>query len=508
MKKKRYLMFAPVLLWLCLAVLLVRLESGVGSIQTMGDAVWYSLVTLTTVGYGDLYPVTAAGKVIGGIFVLMSTGFVTFLVCVVIASVTGQLLPSLRLCLRRGRCWYLFTDCSEGSRALMADLLGKDGRAVVVLTVPCEEELPEGVICLQRTVSELIALKGNSDCCVFCLTDDPHANYRKARSLADCGGEVYCYATYAPDCADEHLHLFDVDDNCARQYWNRNPLDRNEQTVVLIGFGSRAQRILERGLLVNVREVERPVHYHVFGDSYGFQCSRPALHEAVCVNGIETGKDSIFFHDTPWNSNAALLEQADRVIVCESDDGKTIAVLQELRRLFPVGGRVHVQLSYTLEEEATFGSGRELFTEELVMRRKLNRIAVGLHEIYCAGVSGAAAWSELSEFKRQSNISAADHLLTKIRVLLQDDSIREVTADTAARAYAAFRQTEDKTPLRRLEHNRWMRFHFLHNWRYGAVRNDALRMHPLLMPFEALCAEEQEKDDYPWELLEKLTEIL
>ncbi len=30
-------------------------------IRTFGDALWYSLVTLTTVGYGDLVPVTPLG---------------------------------------------------------------------------------------------------------------------------------------------------------------------------------------------------------------------------------------------------------------------------------------------------------------------------------------------------------------------------------------------------------------------------------------------------------------
>lgn len=44
-----------------------------GNIQNVGDAIWWAFVTITTVGYGDFYPVTAAGRVaavglmIGGI---------------------------------------------------------------------------------------------------------------------------------------------------------------------------------------------------------------------------------------------------------------------------------------------------------------------------------------------------------------------------------------------------------------------------------------------------------
>ncbi len=62
-----YTIGATVLLILitALAVLDAEQDDG-GNIRTFGEAVWWALVTLASVGYGDYYPVTAAGRTIAG----------------------------------------------------------------------------------------------------------------------------------------------------------------------------------------------------------------------------------------------------------------------------------------------------------------------------------------------------------------------------------------------------------------------------------------------------------
>jgi voltage-gated potassium channel len=55
------------------SIAMLQFEKDVNSnIKTAEDAIWWSYVTITTVGYGDKFPITTEGRIIGAI--LMTTG--------------------------------------------------------------------------------------------------------------------------------------------------------------------------------------------------------------------------------------------------------------------------------------------------------------------------------------------------------------------------------------------------------------------------------------------------
>lgn len=62
--------------FISLATLQVERDAPGANITTFGDAVWWAFVTIATVGYGDEYPVTAAGRfyavllMIGGVAIV------------------------------------------------------------------------------------------------------------------------------------------------------------------------------------------------------------------------------------------------------------------------------------------------------------------------------------------------------------------------------------------------------------------------------------------------------
>jgi voltage-gated potassium channel len=54
--------------------LITQRKASGANITTASDAVWYVIVTITTVGYGDKYPVTNGGRIVGVLIMVVGVG--------------------------------------------------------------------------------------------------------------------------------------------------------------------------------------------------------------------------------------------------------------------------------------------------------------------------------------------------------------------------------------------------------------------------------------------------
>jgi voltage-gated potassium channel len=77
--KKSELTLTLVLIFLLLvfassAMYAVETEAQPDKFSSIPETLWWGVITLTTIGYGDIYPITPLGKIIGGIIAFLGIG--------------------------------------------------------------------------------------------------------------------------------------------------------------------------------------------------------------------------------------------------------------------------------------------------------------------------------------------------------------------------------------------------------------------------------------------------
>jgi len=93
--RSRYAYFTTILLTILVltaaSVLVLEFESKSldANITTGGDALWYAIVTITSVGYGDRYPVTTGGRITAMFIMFMGVGIIGALASILASLLVG-----------------------------------------------------------------------------------------------------------------------------------------------------------------------------------------------------------------------------------------------------------------------------------------------------------------------------------------------------------------------------------------------------------------------------------
>ena len=105
-----------------------------------GTALWFTLQTVTTVGYGDVTPVTELGRTIAGIVMVVALAFMT----IVTALVTSTFIEAAQA-RRRRRETKVESDATDRLHARLDEIIDRltvlEGHLAAVDVVPTESPL-------------------------------------------------------------------------------------------------------------------------------------------------------------------------------------------------------------------------------------------------------------------------------------------------------------------------------------------------------------------------------
>jgi len=142
--KKSWIAGVSLVIFGILTFILPAVEQSAESpnITDWGDGFWYGVVTLTTVGYGDFYPVTLTGKFLGAVFVLGSLGVLGILI-----GQVGQMINNYRETRRLGHHGFEGSDhvITFGWNRIVKDVVEqiRASERKIVMVTDSKQELDE-----------------------------------------------------------------------------------------------------------------------------------------------------------------------------------------------------------------------------------------------------------------------------------------------------------------------------------------------------------------------------
>lgn len=146
-----------------------------------------------------------------------------------------------------------------------------------------------------------------------------------------------------------------------------------------------------------------------------------------------------------------------------------------------------------------FVVSRETDTLSALVDESIDEMAMTIHINYIQAriennqlsstVDTHKEWEKLTDESKDRNRYPADHIYTKVRAMNCEPA--ETKSTGAAFDIRNFQYLEE---LSEAEHNRWCAYMYFKGWRQGDQRDDKLKIHPDLIPYEQLDESAKKKD--------------
>jgi voltage-gated potassium channel len=115
-----FLAFATLVLTIVVGILVTIIDER--DFHNVGDGLWWAIVTLGTVGYGDIVPHTTWGRIIGTIVIIFGVTFIAFLTALVTSAFVSAEQDERTVAAEKQRA----SDLNE-TTALLQELLDRVG---------------------------------------------------------------------------------------------------------------------------------------------------------------------------------------------------------------------------------------------------------------------------------------------------------------------------------------------------------------------------------------------
>jgi hypothetical protein len=289
----------------------------------------------------------------------------------------------------------------------------------------------------------------------------------------------------------------------------------NDFNVLILGFGqigtNALRKLIEQGQFVGSTFRATVIDQYVNILRGRFEHLYPGVMENYNVQFIEAEVGHVDF----YSEIRKVIDRLNYIVISLGNDDLNIQTAMEILEINSVKKKKSVKILVKLDEDShwkdtldefkdqifIFGQSDKVFSEKNILQRETQAQGRTVHEVYRLLYNDTRTFDEITRHEQLSNISVAEHLYAKVR-LLGYKSLEDFTAKFLNNENYKISLTDiQRLNLAIGEHLRWNAFHFIHGWtflpfdqilgnnpgeKYGKRKNPDLKKHSCLTSWEKL----------------------